>query len=161
MRGIEAAFWGTLLHDLELKTSASGKKYCNFGCAVVTSNADNGKDVSQYVRVACFGEAAEVLAARVKKGDRVYCEGSLTQTQWNDRGTGEIKHGLNLAAWTCQRVANIGRNRERREHGEDSAPASQPSEAGNRISPAYCAGPGAPRKFDNGFNERGGDQLPF
>jgi hypothetical protein len=32
MRGIEAAFWGTLLQDLELKTSASGRTYCNFGC---------------------------------------------------------------------------------------------------------------------------------
>ncbi|MGA7326885.1 MAG: single-stranded DNA-binding protein [Rhodomicrobium sp.] len=156
MRGIEAAFWGTLLQDVELKKSANGKSYCNFGCAVVTGKADNGKEISQYIRVACFGDAAEALTARAKKGDRVYVEGSLTMSQWN-AADGEVKHGLNVAAFRCERIGNIGRNREIKEHSE--APGTNI----NRPSSSYCAGPAEPRKRSNadGYDWDRGDQLPF
>jgi len=115
------------------------------------------------VRVACFGEAAETLAARAKKGDCVYCEGSLTQTQWNDRATGEVKYGLNLAAWKCERVANIGKHREHKESGNTEA-ASMPSADSNRPPANYCAGP-APRnqqrRSADDFDFERGDPLPF
>ena len=163
MRGIESAFWGTLLQDLELKTSASGRRYCNFGCAVITGKAENGKDVSQYIRVACFGEAAETLAARAKKDDRVYVEGSLTMSQWN-AATGEVKHGLNVAAWCCERIANIGKSREKRESRDgQAAPASVSGTNDNQPSASYCAGPAEPRPRSNadGYDRDRGDPLPF
>ena len=72
---------------------------------------DNSKDVSQWLRVTCFGDTAKAIAAKAKKGDRVYVEGALTMNQWND-AAGETKHGLNVAAWKCERVSSIGKNRE-------------------------------------------------
>jgi hypothetical protein len=33
--------------------------------------------------------------------------------QWND-AQGEVRHGLNVAAWKCERVASIGKSRERK-----------------------------------------------
>jgi single-stranded DNA-binding protein len=162
VRGIESAFWSTLLQDLEVKTSAGGRKYCNFGCAVVTGKADNGKDVSQYVRVACFGEAAETLAARAKEGDRIYVEGSLTMSQWNT-ADGQTRHGLNCAAWRCEKVGNIGKHRERRGHSEEAEPASLPGIDDGRPSASYCAGPAKPRERSNagGYDWERGDPLSF
>ncbi len=126
MRGIETAFWGVLGQDPELKTSKTGKAFASFGCAVTVGEADNGKDVSQWVRVACFGETAEKLAGRAKKGDRVYCEGTLTLNTWNDKATGEVKTGLNVAAWKCEKVPGIGKNRARQDNGQaNTQPAGQ------------------------------------
>jgi single-stranded DNA-binding protein len=158
MRGIETAFWATLIQDLELKTSASGKPYCNFGCAVVTGKADTGKDVSQYIRVACFGDTASKLESRAAKGDKIYVEGSLTLTQWND-AAGEVKHGVNVAAWKCERVSNIGKSRERKPQGEATG-----SNGNRREVPAsYCARPAGPRPHANAeaFDFDRGDLLPW
>jgi hypothetical protein len=33
--------------------------------------------------------------------------------QWND-AQGEVRHGLNIAAWKVERVGSIGKNRERK-----------------------------------------------
>jgi single-strand DNA-binding protein len=112
-RGIESAFWGVLGKDPELKTSKTGNPFTTMNAVVTVGTSDDGKDVSQWIRVACFGDTAKNIASRAKKGDRVYVEGALTMTQWND-AQGELRHGLNVAAWKVERVASIGKNRERK-----------------------------------------------
>lgn len=114
MRGIEAAFWGVLGNAPELKTSKSGKPFAQMSVVVSVGQDEEGKDVSQWLRVTCFGETAERLAHQAKKGDRVYVEGTLTLNSWADKATGEARSGLNVAAWKCERIANIGQNRERK-----------------------------------------------
>jgi hypothetical protein len=47
MRGIEAAFWGTLGKDPELRTSKTGNPFATLSVAVTVGQADDGKDVSQ------------------------------------------------------------------------------------------------------------------
>ena len=113
MRGIEAAFWGVLGNDPELKTSKSGKAFTQMSIVVSAGQDDGGKDVGQWLRVTCFGETAERLVHQAKKGDRVYVEGALTLNSWADKATGEARSGLNVAAWKCERVVNIGKHRER------------------------------------------------
>ena len=112
-RGIESAFWGVLGKDPELKTSKTGNPFTTMNAVVTVGTSDDGKDVSQWIRVACFGDTAKNIANRAKEGDRVYVEGALTMTQWND-AQGEVRHGLNVAAWKVERVASIGKNRERK-----------------------------------------------
>jgi single-strand DNA-binding protein len=114
MRGIESAFWGVLGQDPQLKTSKTGTRFATMNVVVQAGQADHGKDVSQWLRVACFGEAAEKIAAKARKGDRVYVEGQLTLNTWADKATGETKTGLNVAAWKCEKVPGIGKNRERK-----------------------------------------------
>jgi single-stranded DNA-binding protein len=82
MRGIETAFWSTLGKDL--RTSKTGNAFATMNVAVTVDKTDNGKDVTQWVRVACFSETAKDIAARTRKGDRIYCEGSLTLHSWAD-----------------------------------------------------------------------------
>ena len=110
MRGIEAAFSATIGQDIELKTSKAGKPFCSFGAVVPMGQDEDGKDMSQWLRVACFGDAAKAIASRAKKGDRVYVEGALTLNTWQGND-GETKTGINIAAWKCERLSNIGRSR--------------------------------------------------
>jgi single-stranded DNA-binding protein len=104
MKGIECAFQASIGQDIELKTSKSGKPYVSFSAVV-----EQGES-SQWLRVGCFGDTAERLAGQAQKGDRIYCEGVLTLNTWQG-ADGEAKTGLNVAAWKCERLGNIGRNR--------------------------------------------------
>ena len=139
MRGIEAATWGVLSADPELKTSRNGNPFLNVSLAVTIGHDDNGKPVTQWLRVACFGETAELIAARARKGDRLYVEGSLTLNTWSDKATGETRAGLNLAAWKAEKIGAgaIGKNR--------------PKQSASHVSP----GPRAPAPLE--FN----DPIPF
>ena len=114
MRGIETAFWGTLGKDPELKTSKTGNPFATMNVAVTVGQSDDGKDATQWVRVACFGDTAKTIASRAKKGDRIYCEGTLTLNTW-ESSDGETRFGLSVAAWRCERLASIGKSRERKQ----------------------------------------------
>ncbi len=149
MRGIECAFEGTLGRDPELKTSKAGKSFASLALAVTTGKGDDGGEVTTWVRTTCFGETAEEIAAVAKKGDRIYCEGTLTMSQWND-AQGEVKHGLNVAAWRCKPLGFIGERKPKSGKPTASTKARKPAQPGNG-----SANNG--KKHDRPFN----DPLPF
>jgi single-strand DNA-binding protein len=101
---IDCAFFGFLAADAETRVSKAGKPWVRLRVGV-------GKDDDlQWISVAVFGQAAEV-AARLKKGDRVYVEGSIKLDTWTGND-GTERHGLSVAAFKCERTHAIGRNRE-------------------------------------------------
>jgi single-stranded DNA-binding protein len=132
---IDCAFYGFLARDADARTSQAGKLWVRLSIGV-------GKDDAlQWVSVAVFGKAAET-AAQLVKGDRCYIEGSIKIESW--RGSdGAERHGLNVAAFKCERTHNIGRNRPKRE--------DQPSRGQQPKRQAPAAAGGAP--FD--------DSIPF
>jgi len=160
MRGLETAFWGVLGKDPELRNSKSGNSFATMNVVVVTGRSDDGKDVSQWLRVACFGGIAEQITAKAKKGDRIYCEGQLTLNTWADKAMGEAKTGLNVAAWKCEKVPGIGRNRQRRE------PEYEVSRQDDHAGPAaYVRSEGQtaaqPKVMGRGDGDYWRDQLQF
>jgi single stranded DNA-binding protein len=168
-RGIEAAYWGVLGKDPELRTSKTGKPFATMNVVVTIGESDDGKDVSQWIRTVAFGEAAEKIAATAKKGDRVYCEGQLTLNTWADKATGETKTGLNVAAWKCEKVPGIGRNRQRREpeyevsrQNDHAGPTAYVHQRAPITAPTY-AGPAHRRERPKiqGLNDDFDDKLPF
>lgn len=123
MKGIECAFTASLGQDVELKTSKAGKRFASFSCIVDMGMGEDG----QWLRCICFGEFAEQLAGRARKGDKVYVEGALTLNHWESDG--ETKHGLNVTAWRAERLANIGRAKVKRapaHERDEEAPAVKP-----------------------------------
>jgi single-stranded DNA-binding protein len=100
---IDCAFYGFLARDADARTSQAGKPWVRLSIGV-------GKDDAvQWVSVAVFGKAAET-AATLKKGDRVYVEGTIKLDSWRGND-GTERHGLSVAAFKCERTHNIGRNR--------------------------------------------------
>jgi single-stranded DNA-binding protein len=100
---IDCAFFGFLAADAETKVSKAGKMWVRLRVGV-------GKDDDlQWVSVAVFGQAAEV-AAKLKKGDRVYVEGSIKIDTWTGND-GTERHGLSVAAFKIEKTHAIGRNR--------------------------------------------------
>jgi Single-strand binding protein family len=118
MSGIEAAFFGVLGRDAELKTSKTGKPYLRLNVRV------GGGDAVQWVNVTSFDAEAIAIADRFVKGARIYIEGRLSLNEWT-AADGAKRHGLSCLSWHT-RIAAIGRNAPKREAREkpDSPPAN-------------------------------------
>jgi single-stranded DNA-binding protein len=118
MNAIEAALSGRVEQEPELRHSKdSGKPW-------LPLNAVGEGDATQWVRLSVFGEKAEQLAAALHRGDRVYCEGTLTLQRWTDQAGAE-RSGLNVAAWRCIRLGRLA-----------SAGRARPAAAVNRRQPS-------------------------
>jgi single-strand DNA-binding protein len=131
---IDCAFFGFLAADAETKVSKAGKTWVRLRVGV-------GKDDDlQWVSVASFGHAAEV-AAKLKKGDRCYVEGSIKIDAWTGND-GIERHGLSVASFKVEKTHNIGRNRS--EHNGRSI-----SVAGGTAADRPKNSPPAGRDFHN------------
>ena len=106
MTGIEAAFFGSLSRDGELKTSKAGKKYLRLSVRV-----DNG-EAAQWVSVMAFDEKAIGAADKLVKSARVYVEGRIELSEWSGQD-GAKRHGLSCLSWHT-RLSEIGRSKPRR-----------------------------------------------
>jgi single-stranded DNA-binding protein len=110
---IDCAFFGFLAADADARTSKAGKPWARLRVGV-------GRDDDvQWVNVAVFGKAADT-AAMLKKGDRVYVEGSIKFDTWRGNDGAE-RHSLAVSAFKCEQTHRIGRAREQRtsDHGSD------------------------------------------
>ena len=115
---IDCAFYGFLAADADARVSQAGKHWVRLRVGV-------GKDEDvQWLGVAVFGKAAEA-AAELRKGDRIYCEGTLKLDSWKGRDGAE-RHGLSVASFKVDRTHRIGRNRPKREHDDSPAHADEP-----------------------------------
>jgi single-strand DNA-binding protein len=112
---IDVAFHGFLAADAEPRVSQAGKNWVRLRVGV-------GKDGDvQWISVAVFGRVAEA-AAELKKGDRVYVEGSIRMDSWTGND-GVERHGLAVAAFRIDQTHRIGRNKPKRERTDGDRPA--------------------------------------
>jgi single-strand DNA-binding protein len=123
MKGIEAAFVGRLGGDPQERTSAKGAVWASFTVAV-----DGNEEQPTWVKVAAFSDVARRCCADLKKGSRCYVEGALRLTNWQDKTTGEQRHGMEVAAWHVTPLGP-GKNKPAKpkggaqERSNDGAPA--------------------------------------
>ena len=88
----------------ELNITPGGSKVCQFSLAV-----DGGKDQhtgekqTTWVRVACFKEVGEQVAAQVVKGDRLWCRGNIKLDEFT-RKDGTAGASIRMAAFEVTKV---------------------------------------------------------
>jgi single-stranded DNA-binding protein len=115
---IDALVTGKLIRDPVLKTSASGKTYCNFLLSVPTGDGD-----PVVVSGIAFGDVAERIG-RLGKGDALSVVGSLKPSEWTDKATGETKHGLNITVSAALSAYDVKKRRGSTDGGQSNpAPA--------------------------------------
>ena len=89
---IDALISGKLIKSPSLRTGKSGKNYVHF---LLRVHVDNGESIA--ISGIGFGELAEKISL-LKKDDPLAVIGSLRPTEWADKETGEIRHGLSITA---------------------------------------------------------------
>ncbi|WP_342269797.1 single-stranded DNA-binding protein [Rickettsia endosymbiont of Orchestes rusci] len=87
---------GNLGRDPEIRTTGEGKEIANFSIATTESwkdrNTGEKKERTEWHRVVIFSEGlVSIVKSYVKKGAKIYLEGSLQTRKWNDN-SGQEKY---------------------------------------------------------------------
>ena len=107
MRGVNKVILvGNLGRDREVRYLPSGGAVANI--TIATSEAWRDKNTGQmqeqteWHRVVFYGKLAEIAGEYLKKGSKVYVEGSLHTRKWQDKQTGQDKYSTEIKANTMQ-----------------------------------------------------------
>jgi hypothetical protein len=98
---IDAIVSGKLIQAPSLKTGKTGNPYTNFLLSVHI-----GEDKPVVVSGIAFAETAEKIA-RMGKGDALAVVGSLKPSEWIDKATWALKHGLSVTVSNSLSVYEI------------------------------------------------------
>jgi len=142
---------GNLGQDPEIKSTAAGASIANF--SVATSESWKDKNTGQQVektewhRVVAFNRLAEIIGQYVKKGSKIYIEGSLRTRKWQDK-EGKDHYTTEVVANEMQMLDSKGGG------GASSGGDYSASAPSSRNAPAPMAEPaGGFDSFD--------DDIPF
>ena len=103
---IDALVSGKLIKNpSELKTGQSGAVFCNFMISVSV-----GDPQPVLISGIAFGDASERIS-KLGAGDAICVAGSLRPNEWVDKSSGEVRHGLNIAANQVLSVYDVSKRR--------------------------------------------------
>lgn len=166
MRGVNKVILvGALGRDPEVRYLPSGGAVANI--TVATSEAWRDKTTGQmqeqteWHRVIFYGKLAEVAGEYLKKGSKVYIEGSLHTRKWQDKQTGQNRYSTEIKANTMQMLDSRqggGQPSSRSDTGGAFPDYDSPGYDASGNSPQGNAGqrPAPPRGGDD-FD----DDIPF
>jgi len=150
---------GNLGRDPETRFLPSGGAVTNI--AVATGEAWKDKQTGQqqerteWHRVVFFNRLAEIAGEYLKKGSKVYIEGSLRTRKWQDKDSGQDRYSTEIVASEMQMLDSRG--------GEASASGgsfqtSQPAAPAQGFEPSKKS---APQAEPAGFSDDFDDDIPF
>ena len=141
---------GNIGKDPETRYSAGGGAITNLTLATSESWKDKQsgeqQERTEWHRVALFGRLAEIAGEYLKKGSKVYIEGSLRTRKWQDQ-SGQDKYTTEIVANEMQMLDGRGSGQEY------SASANTGSSAPRREEAAPQSAPQGMDQFD--------DDIPF
>lgn len=107
MRGVNKVILvGNLGKDPEVRYLPSGGAVANV--TIATSEAWRDKNTGQmqeqteWHRVVFYGKLAEIAGEYLRKGSKVYVEGSLHTRKWQDKQTGQDRYSTEIKASSMQ-----------------------------------------------------------
>lgn len=154
---------GNLGNDPETRYMPSGGAVTNI--SVATSETWKDKQTGQpqerteWHRVVFFNRLAEIAGEYLRKGSKVYVEGSLRTRKWQDQ-SGNDKYTTEIVASEMQMLDSRGGAQQGGGHPDDggygAAPAPSQAQA-PAAAPAPQQGQPAPAQDFNDFD----DDIPF
>lgn len=86
---------GNLGKDPEVKVTPSGTPVAKFSLATnerYKDKAGQWQDRTEWHNLVAWQRTAEIIGEYVKKGSKIYVEGRLQTSSWDDKNTGEKKY---------------------------------------------------------------------
>ena len=159
---------GNLGQDPETRFMPSGGAVTNVSIATSESwkdkNSGQQQERTEWHRVVFFNRLAEIAGEYLKKGSKVYVEGSLRTRKWQDQ-SGQDKYTTEIVASEMQMLdsrGGAGGGDYNQDYAQDSASSPQQSAPAGDSAPAQGgsqekpAGQPKPQNFDD-FD----DDIPF
>ena len=147
---------GNLGRDPETRYSQAGNAVTNFSLATTDSWTDRQsgerQERTEWHNIVCFSRLAEITSQYLRKGSKVYIEGSLSTSSWEQDG--QKRYRTEIVARDMQMLDRRG--------GEDAPPSG--FEQRGTPAPAPASAPAqnsppanAPTLSDDDFD----DDIPF
>ena len=146
---------GNAGRDAELRYTATGRAVTGFSMAVNRRWQANNEwqEETEWFNVSVWGQQAENVSTRVRRGARVFVEGRLATREWTNQA-GVTRTSLEVTAY---RVINLTGREEGEEGGYGSYPPAQ--DAQQSQSGDYSGQPS--QAATTGYGSSGGyDQPP-
>ena len=164
---------GNVGKDPEVRTSQDGSKIVNFSLATSETWNDRAsgerKERTEWHRVVCFNDRiGDVIEKYVRKGSKVYVEGSLQTRKWTDQ-SGQEKYTTEVVISRFRGELTLLDSRGGGEGAGAGEGGYQPRERqpmqarSGGASPAAGAGGGARPSWDapKGGGQDLDDEIPF
>jgi single-strand DNA-binding protein len=145
---------GNLGADPELKMTPSGQAVLKMRLATSESYLDRNRvrqERTEWHAVVIWGKRAEALAKFLTKGSRLFVEGGLRTSSYDDR-EGHKRYKTEVVASNIILAGSSGsRGASGRPSAEEAAPPDEPAEPG----------PSAGGGYEDDFSAGGDDDIPF
>ncbi|HLJ39172.1 MAG TPA: single-stranded DNA-binding protein [Steroidobacteraceae bacterium] len=147
---------GNLGADPETRAMPSGTTVANLRLATSESWRDKQtgeqQERTEWHRVALFGRLAEVAGEYLRKGSKVYIEGSLRTRKWTDK-QGNERYSTEIVGNDMQMLDGRG--------GQAGGGASAGMAAGGGREPVAEEAGGSAGRSSGGSGEEFDDDIPF
>ena len=130
MRGVNKVILvGTLGKDPETKTFPNGGSLTQFSIATSDSwtdkNTGERKEQTEWHRIVLHNRLGEIAQQYLRKGSKVYIEGSLRTRQWTDQ-SGQERYTTEIRGEQMQMLDSGNRQQGEQAAGGDNAGYNQP-----------------------------------
>ena len=125
---------GNLGKDPEVKYTPSGVPVAKFSLATNERFKDKGgewQDRTEWHSIVAWQRLAEIVGEYVKKGSKVYIEGRLQTSSWEDKQSGEKKYRTEIVA---HEIVLLGGRGESEPEGRSRSAAAHNSSFDQRNS---------------------------
>jgi single-strand DNA-binding protein len=117
---------GNVGKDPEVKFTPNGTAVAKFSLATNTKYKDQGgewQDRTEWHNIVAWQRLAEIVGEYVKKGSKIYIEGRIQTSSWDDKQSGEKKYRTEVIANDLVLLSGRG-------EGESSEGRSRSASAG-------------------------------
>lgn len=119
----KAILVGNVGRDPEVRYSTSGTPMAKFSIATEERFKDKSgewQEKTEWHNCVAWARLAEIVGQYVKKGNKLYVEGRITTSSWDDQKTGEKKYRTEIVA---NDIVLLGGNHESAPRREERADA--------------------------------------
>lgn len=145
---------GNLGADPDFRQAPGGAMVATLSIATTGTWKDQGgqfQDHTEWHRVSVFGRTAGVARDYLRKGSKVYIEGSLRTRKWQDKNTSQDRYATEVFVSEMQMLD--------RNSGQGSSHSGDPGPRGNAPSPSRE--PQEPSYPPTGGMDDFNDDIPF
>lgn len=126
---------GNLGQDPEVRYMPNGSAVANISVATSESWKDKQtgqqQERTEWHKIVYYGKVAEIVGQYLKKGSKVYVEGSLRTKKWQDKQTGQDKYSTEIVGRELQMLDSRGDAQSNQGH-QQQPPMSGGSMAQNQ-----------------------------
>jgi len=154
---------GNVGKDPEMRSTASGTIVANFTLATSDRFQDaqgNWQDRTEWHNLVAFKRTAEIVRDYVKKGSKIYIEGKLQTSSWEDKQSGQKKYRTEIIVMDLSLLSGRGEEGGGSGGGSRSAGSSTGSSAGGSSNYDQRPPAGSSDEFAQSA-EISDDDIPF